>query len=98
MSDLTKLTLVLTRNTLYDFTSIHNIDEVENLKNTVVISEPYNVHFTNLDQSIVQEAMIQEVIEQMEKAELKHEEDVKRNNEKLNELRALSAPVENTYD
>ena len=98
MSDLTKLTLVLTRNTLYDFTSIHNIDEVENLTNTVVISEPYNVHFTNLDQSIVQEAMIQEVIEQMEKAELKHEEDVKRNNEKLNELRALSAPVENTYD
>jgi hypothetical protein len=98
MSDLTKLTLVLTRNTLYDFTSIHNIDEVENLKNTVVLSEPYNVHFTNLDQSVVQEAMIQEVINQMEKAELKHEEDVKRNNEKLNELRALSAPVENTYD
>ena len=93
MSDLTKLTLVLTRNTVYDFTSIHNIDEVEHLKNTVVLSEPYNVHFTNLDQSVVQEAMIQEVINQMEKAELKHEEDVKRNNEKLNELRALSAPV-----
>jgi len=93
MSDVTKLTLVLTRNTVYGFTSVHNIDEVEYLMDTIVISEPYNVHFTNLDQSIVQEAMIQEVIKQMEKAELRHEEDIKRNNEKLNELRALTAPV-----
>ena len=98
MSDLTKLTLVLTRNTAYDFTSVHNIAEVEFLMDTIPISEPHNVHFTNLDQSIVQEAMIQEVIKRMEKAELRHEEDVKRNNEKLNELRALSAPVENTND
>jgi len=93
MSDLTKLTLVLTRNTKYDFTKVLNIDEVEYQTDTITISEPYNVHFTNLDQSIVQEAMIQQLVKEMEDDEIFYEENVKRNNEKLNELRALSAPV-----
>lgn len=93
MSDLTKLTLVLTRNTKYDYTSVLNIDEVEHRSNTVVISEPYDVHFVNVDQAVVQEMLIQEVIKDMEKAELEYEEDLKSNNEKLNELRALSSPV-----
>ena len=93
MSDLTKLTLVLTRNTKYDYTSVLNIDEVEFMSNTVVISEPYDVHFVNVDQAVVQEMMIQEVIKDMEKAELEYEKKLKRNNEKLNELRALSSPV-----
>jgi len=93
MSDVTKLTLVLTRNTEYDYTTVLNIDEVEFNTNIVVISKPYNVHFVNLDQSVVQEAMIQEVIKKMERDELRHEEKIKKNNEKLNELRALTAPV-----
>ena len=93
MSNVTKLTLVLTRNTKYDYTSVFNIDEVEYRSNTVVISEPYDAYFVNVDQAVVQEMLIQEVIKDMEKAELEYEEDLKSNNEKLNELRALSSPV-----
>jgi len=92
MSDSTKLELVVVRNTEYDFTSVLNTDELTYTTNVVQITEPYTVHFRNLDQSVVQEAMIQDVIAKMEKDERVYEEKVRKNGEKLSELRALAAP------
>jgi hypothetical protein len=97
MSDVTKLQLVVARNTEYDFTEVINVDELEYKTNIVQITEPYTVHFRNLDQSVVQEAMIQDVIAKMEKDERMYEEKVRKNDEKLSELRALAAP-KNDFD
>ena len=92
MSDVTKLELVVVRNTEYEFTSVLNVDDLEHSTHIVPITEPYTVHFRNLDQSVVQEAMIQDVIAKMEKDERVYEEKVRKNGEKLSELRALAAP------
>jgi phage regulator Rha-like protein len=97
MSDSTKLELVVVRNTEYDFTSVLNVDELEFNHNIVQITEPYTVHFRNLDQSVVQEAMIQDVIAKMAEDERKYEEKVRKYDEKLSELRALAAP-KNDFD
>jgi hypothetical protein len=98
MSDVTELELVVVRNTEYDFTEVANVKELKFKSNIVRITEPYTVRFTNLDQSVVQEALIQDVIAKMAEDERRYEEKVKRNDEKLNELRALAAPVYSEYN
>mgnify|MGYP006409526005 CR=1 FL=1 len=99
MSETTEMILVLARDVKYGFTQVLVKDQLVYNTDSVAISKPCKISFEHVDQSIVQEAMIKLVIVQMEQDEIDHEEKVKKNNEKLSELRALTAPpVANDFD
>jgi len=93
MKNKTEMKVVLIRNTEYDYTTVCEVRDYE-VPGHVILTEPLSVTFVHLDQSAVQEAMIQTVLEEIKEDERKYEEKVKQNNEKLNELRALTAPTE----
>jgi hypothetical protein len=97
MSDTTEIELVVVRNLVYDFTNVINKEELEYSSDIVPITFPHTVNFVNLDQSVVQESMIQEVLRKMKVDETNYEEKLKKHNEKLSELRALAAP-KNDFD
>lgn len=93
MNNKTEMEVVLIRNTEYDYTTVCEVRDYE-VPNHVTLTEPVSVTFVHLDQSAVQEAMIKTVLEEIKEDERKYEAKVKQNNEKLNELRALTAPTE----
>ena len=91
MINKTEMQVVLVRNTEFDYTVVNEVGDYE-VPNQVTLTEPLNITFVHLDQSTVQEAMIKTVLEEIKEDERKYEAKVKQNNEKLNELRALTAP------
>lgn len=88
-------TCALYRNVRHDYTTMQEIDTYfDNDSDYVRISEPVEVKFIPINETQVQEKMIQNTLEVLARVNQEHEDRVESINNKLFELRALTAPTD----
>lgn len=90
-----KLTIALYRNVKHNYTTMQEVDGyTANDSNFVRISEPVEVEFVPINETQVQEQMIQNTLDTLTRVNQEHEDRVDEINTKLFELRALTAPTD----
>ena len=93
--DIQNYTCALYRNVRHDYTTMKEIDTYyDNDPDYVRISEPVKVEFIPANEAQIQEKMIQNTLEELDRVNQAHEERVESINNKLFELRALTAPTD----